>query len=362
MAPVLNELGKHPETFRSLVCVTGQHRQILDQVLDLFEIRADFDLNVMTPGQDLFDVACNVLQGLKGVLNHAKPDIVLVHGDTTTTMAAGIAGCFSHTRIGHVEAGLRTGRKYAPFPEEICRRVTGAVADLHFAPTAAARDNLIAEGIDAGTIFVTGNTGIDALFSISDKIAGDAALRGRLEDRFAFLDPAKRLVLVTCHRRENVGEGVENLCLALNELAADAGVEMVYPVHPNPDVRATVRRFLGRGVRENVHVLEPLDYLAFVYLMNRCRLIITDSGGLQEEAVVLGKPLVVLRDVTERPEAVAAGGARLVGTDRREVVLAARHLLCRSETCGSGALFQHLYGDGKAAARIADVLRKEGRS
>lgn len=362
MAPVIRELERYPETFQSLVCTTSQHRRILEQVLDLFAIRPHFDLNIMKPGQDLFDVTCMVLQGLKTVLSQAKPDIVLVHGDTATTMAASIACCYSRIRIGHVEAGLRTHHKYAPFPEEISRRVTGAVADLHFAPTPAARDNLLFEGIPAETIFVTGNTVIDALLSVSGRISTDAPLRNRLERKFAFLDPAKKLILVTCHRRESFGKGIEHVCAALAEIAAaDSGVEIVYPVHPNPKVQEPVQRILGGVGHENIHLIGPLDYLAFIFLMNRAQLIITDSGGMQEEAPSLGKPVVVIRDVTERPEPVAAGIVLLAGTDREEVVAAGRRLLYEAEYCPNLSWQRNPYGDGRAAGRIADVLRMESQ-
>lgn len=361
MAPVIKELGKHPEIFQSLVCVTAQHRQMLDQVLNLFEIKPDFDLDIMRPGQDLFDVTCNVLQGLKGVLVQVKPDLVLVHGDTTTTMAATIASYYSRIRVGHVEAGLRTHDKYAPFPEEINRRVTGAVADLHFAPTAAARDNLLAEGVAESCIHVTGNTVVDALLSVSARIAEDDNLRVRFEREFSFLDSSKKLILVTGHRRENFGAGFENICQALADIAASRDdVEILYPVHLNPNVQEPVRRILGDGTRTNIHLIEPVDYLPFVYLMNRSYLIITDSGGVQEEAPSLGKPVLVMRDTTERPEAVEAGTVRLVGTDCARIVSEARSLLEDTEAYQRMALAHNPYGDGRAAQRIAAALAKVG--
>ncbi|MBJ6799430.1 non-hydrolyzing UDP-N-acetylglucosamine 2-epimerase [Geomonas propionica] len=361
MAPVIMELERNPGDFQSLVCVTGQHRQMLAQVLDLFDIRPDFNLDVMSSGQDLFDVSGKVLQGLKTVLAQVQPDIVLVHGDTATTMAAAIACCFSRIGIGHVEAGLRTYQKYQPFPEEICRRVTGAVADLHFAPTSVARANLLGEGIDGGTIFVTGNTIVDALQSITKRIAGDRALQEQLEEQFSFLDPTRKLIIATCHRRENFGEGIENICRALAEIAtSDADVEILYPVHPNPNVREPVHRLLGGGSYPNIHLVAPVEYLPFVYLINRSRLIITDSGGLQEEAPSLGKHVLVIRDVTERPEAVVAGNVRMVGTDCGKVVAAGRDLLRNSSSQGDSGCCRDLYGDGKAACRIAAVLRRHG--
>ena len=358
MAPVIKELEKHPETFQSLVCVTAQHRQMLDQVLNLFDIKPDFDLDIMKPGQDLFDVTCNVLQGLKGVLAQVKPDIVLVHGDTTTTMAATIAAYYSRVRVGHVEAGLRTHDKYAPFPEEINRKVTGAVADLHFAPTAAARDNLLREGISEESIFVTGNTVVDALLSVSERITGSEELKARFDADFGFLDPAKRLILVTGHRRENFGEGFENICEALADIAAShKDVEILYPVHLNPNVQEPVRRILGGGQHTNIHLIEPVDYLPFVYLMNRCYLIITDSGGVQEEAPSLGKPVLVMRQTTERPEAVQAGTVRLVGTDREAIVKETEALLCDDEIYESMSQTHNPYGDGHAAMRISEAIK-----
>jgi UDP-N-acetylglucosamine 2-epimerase (non-hydrolysing) len=357
MAPVIKELEKHPESFQSLVCVTAQHRQMLDQVLNLFEIRPDFDLDIMKPGQDLFDVTCNVLQGLKGVLAQVKPDIVLVHGDTTTTMAATIAAYYSRIRVGHVEAGLRTHDKYAPFPEEINRRVTGAVADLHFAPTSAARENLLREGISEENIFVTGNTVVDALLSVSGRIADNEELRVRFEADFSFLDPTKKLILVTGHRRENFGEGFENICQALADIATShADVEILYPVHLNPNVQEPVRRILGDGKLANIHLIEPVDYLPFVYLMNRSHLIITDSGGVQEEAPSLGKPVLVMRDTTERPEAVVAGTVRLVGTDLDRIVAEACTLLEDQDAYSAMGKAHNPYGDGQAAVRIGVAL------
>lgn len=357
MAPVIKELQKHPQTFQTLVCVTAQHRQMLDQVLNLFDIKPDFDLDIMKPGQDLFDVTCNVLQGLKGVLAEVKPDIVLVHGDTTTTMAATIASYYNRVRVGHVEAGLRTHNKYSPFPEEINRKVTGAVADLHFAPTEASRDNLLQENIADEHIFVTGNTVVDALLSVSERIEKSADLRQKFDAEFSFLDPAKRLILVTGHRRENFGTGFENICQALAEIAAShQDVEILYPVHLNPNVQEPVRRILGTGGKSNIHLIEPVDYLPFVYLMNRSCLIITDSGGVQEEAPSLGKPVLVMRDNTERPEAVTAGTVRLVGTDSARIVCEAKKLLEDEEAYRAMSLAHNPYGDGQASERIAKVL------
>ena len=359
MAPVIKELERHPDSIQSVVCVTAQHRQMLDQVLNLFEISADYDLDIMRPGQDLFDITCNVLQGLKPVLAKELPDVVLVHGDTSTTMAATIAAYYLRIRVGHVEAGLRTHDKFSPFPEEINRRVTGAIADLHFAPTAASRDNLLREGIADRDIFVTGNTVVDALLEVSRRISADSALAGRLAADFSFLHPEKRLVLVTGHRRENFGTGFENICGALADIAQrNPDVEILYPVHLNPNVQEPVRRILGGGQLTNVHLIEPVDYLPFVYLMNRSHLIITDSGGVQEEAPSLGKPVLVMRDTTERPEALLAGTVKLVGTDRRAIAEETNLLLDDADAYLAMSLAHNPYGDGKAAQRIQDVLHQ----
>jgi len=360
MAPVVRELMRHPDRFTSRVCVTAQHRQMLDQVLNLFEIRPDHDLDIMRPGQDLYDVTSNVLLGLKPVLDAERPDLVLVHGDTTTTMTAALAAYYSRIPVGHVEAGLRTHNKFAPFPEEINRQVCGVLADLHFAPTETARTNLLQAGVAAAAIHVTGNTVVDALLSVSSRIASDPALQDSFARQFAFLDPEKRLILVTGHRRENFGEGFENICHALADIATGhPECEILYPVHLNPNVQEPVRRLLGSGAPGNVHLIEPVDYLPFVYLMNRSHLIITDSGGIQEEAPSLGKPVLVMRETTERPEAVAAGTVRLVGTDRKRIAAAAIHLLKNPQEYQQMSQAHNPYGDGQAAARIADIL---GRS
>jgi UDP-N-acetylglucosamine 2-epimerase (non-hydrolysing) len=355
MAPVIKELEKYPHSFESVVCVTAQHRQMLDQVLELFEIRPNYDLDIMKPGQDLYDVTCNVLQGLRPVLDKEKPDIVLVHGDTTTTMAASLAAFYSHIRVGHVEAGLRTGNKQAPFPEEVNRCVTGVLADLHFAPTERAKGNLLAEGVPGSLVTVTGNTVIDALLTVADRVHHDAALRGRFEAQFSFLDPAKRLILVTGHRRENFGDGFERICHALAEIAETVpDVEILYPVHLNPNVQEPVRRILGASPR--IHLIPPLDYLPFVYLMERSYLIVTDSGGVQEEAPSLGKPVLVMRDTTERPEAVEAGTVKLVGANRERIVSEALLLLNEPAAYETMRRAHNPYGDGRAASRIVQVL------
>ena len=352
MAPVVKALQATPGV-ETLVVVTAQHRQMLDQVLALFDITPDEDLDVMAPGQTLPDLFGRILSGMSEVLARRKPDLVLVHGDTSTTFATALAAFYARIAIGHVEAGLRTGNLQAPWPEEANRRLTAPLADLHFAPTAPARDNLLAEGIPPGRIHVTGNTVIDALVSVVSRIDGDAALASSLDARFDFLDAGKRLVLVTGHRRENFGEGFEQICLALRDLAARGDVQLVYPVHLNPQVQEPVKRILA-GVG-NVVLVPPLDYLPFVRLMSRAHLILTDSGGIQEEAPSLGKPVLVMRDTTERPEAVAAGTVRLVGSTRARIVAEVSRLLDDPQAYAAMARAHNPYGDGHAAARIAAI-------
>jgi UDP-N-acetylglucosamine 2-epimerase (non-hydrolysing) len=357
MAPLIKQLEKYPDQFASRICVTAQHREMLDQVLNLFAIRPDHDLDIMRPGQDLFDITSNVLQGVKGVLERENPDVVLVHGDTTTTMATSLASFYCSTKVGHVEAGLRTHNKNAPFPEEINRRVTGAIADLHFAPTPAARENLLKEGIEDSAIFVTGNTVVDALLSVTEMINSDASLQNRFNSDFSFLDQGKKLILVTGHRRENFGKGFEDICSALADIAQTyPDLEILYPVHLNPNVQEPVKRILGGGRCPNIHLIEPVDYLPFVYLMNRSHLIITDSGGVQEEAPSLGKPVLVMRETTERPEAVTAGTVRLVGTDREKIVAEATLLLENRGEYDGMSMAHNPYGDGRAAERIVMAL------
>lgn len=361
MAPVIKELERHPESFRSVVCVTAQHREMLDQVLDLFDIVPHHDLGIMKPGQDLYDITSNVLLGLRTVLAEQQPDLVLVHGDTTTTMAATIAAYYQRIRVGHVEAGLRTHNKYAPFPEEINRRVTGTVADIHFAPTIAARDNLLREGVPAENIVVTGNTVVDALLAVAARLENDVELDGRFAEQFPFLDPAKKLILVTGHRRENFGAGFENICRALAAIAQGRNdVQILYPIHLNPNVQEPVRRILGGEGMDNIHLIDPVDYLPFVYLMRRSYLIVTDSGGVQEEAPSLGKPVLVMRETTERPEAVEAGTVKLVGTDRERIVSETLLLLDNVEAYRAMSMAHNPYGDGKAAERIVASLRNIG--
>ncbi|QKD46250.1 UDP-N-acetylglucosamine 2-epimerase (non-hydrolyzing) [Alicycliphilus denitrificans] len=364
MAPLVKALQQAAPAIQTVVCVTAQHREMLDQVLRLFEIQPEHDLNVMKPGQDLFGVTVNILTGIKPVLAAERPDLVLVHGDTSTTLAASLAAYYVHASVGHVEAGLRTGNKWAPFPEEMNRRITGVVADIHFAPTAAAKANLVRECVPEENIHVTGNTVIDALLAVVGKLRADAALRRRLDMEFAFLKPNRRLILVTGHRRENFGEGFQNICHALADIAsAHPDVDVLYPVHLNPNVRQPVRDILAARQLDNVHLIDPVDYLPFVYLMDRSYLIITDSGGVQEEAPSLGKPVLVMRDTTERPEAVQAGTVRLVGTDRQKLAGEATRLLADTAAYAAMAQAHNPYGDGLAVQRIVKTLldiKKEG--
>ena len=356
MAPVVKGLAA-VEGIDARVCVTAQHRQMLDQVLELFAIRPDYDLNIMTAGQGLTDLTCLVLKRLAEVLADFRPDRVLVHGDTTTTMAGTLAAYYHKVPVGHVEAGLRTRDIYAPWPEEVNRRVAGVIADLHFAPTEGARRNLLAEGVPAERVFVTGNTVIDALLTVVERLDRDSSLRQQTERRFPFLDPTRRLILVTGHRRENFGEGLERICLALAELAGRGDVQIVYPVHLNPNVQGPVQRLLGG--RPHIHLIEPQDYLPFVYLMSRSYLILTDSGGVQEEAPSLGKPVLVMRERTERPEAVQAGTVRLVGTDRGRIVAEATRLLDDPAAYRRMSTAHNPYGDGLASRRITAALLQQ---
>lgn len=355
MATVFKTLNEDP-AFDVKLCVTAQHRQMLDQVLDLFDLHPDFDLNLMKPGQDLSDITANVLLGMRDVYAQWMPDIILVHGDTTTTLAASLSAYYARIRVGHVEAGLRTGDKYSPWPEEMNRRITGSITDIHFAPTEKAKDNLLREGTAPDTIHITGNTVIDALLDVVTRVRHDDLLHNRFTKQFDFFDPDKRMVLVTGHRRENFGSGFENICQALAEIAQRGDVQIVYPVHLNPNVQEPVRRILS-GV-ENVTLIEPLDYLPFVYLMDRSTLLVTDSGGVQEEAPSLGKPVLVMRNTTERPEAVDAGTVRLVGTDQEKIVAEVNRLLDDAEAFESMSRAHNPYGDGHAAERICSVLKQ----
>ncbi|MGQ9646976.1 MAG: non-hydrolyzing UDP-N-acetylglucosamine 2-epimerase [Thermodesulfobacteriota bacterium] len=365
MAPVIKALASHPEQFESLVCATAQHREMLDQVLDAFEIKADFDLNLMQENQELPKLTAGLLLSLDQLLGKVKPDWVLIQGDTTTTMAASLAAFYHGIHIGHIEAGLRTYDKNAPFPEEINRRMTSVIADLHFAPTEQAKKNLIKEGVDAKRIFVTGNTVIDALLMIVDKQSRPEAQKKwsrYFVDKFGIsFDNGKRQILVTGHRRESFGKGFENICNALKEIVHSyQNVEIIYPVHLNPNVQEPIRRILKDTGR--IHLISPLDYEPFVFLMSKSYFILTDSGGIQEEAPSLGKPVLVMRETTERPEAVKAGTAILVGTDQTKIISETSLLLSDRETYLAMSNAQNPYGDGRAASRIIDALFEGGRN
>ena len=353
MLPVARALGQTPG-ITTQICVTAQHREMLDQVLNLFEVRPDFDLNLMRQRQGLEELTSAVLLGLGSVLDATRPDRVLVHGDTTTTMAASLAAFYKKIPVGHVEAGLRSGDLHQPWPEEMNRRVCDAITDLHFAPTASARENLLRENVPPDAIHVTGNTVIDALLEVVRRIQTSPALAKTLGARFAFLDPQRPLMLVTGHRRENFGAPFLSLCEAIAELVRVHAVQVVYPVHLNPNVRAAV--FSKLKDLPHVHLIEPLDYLPFVYLLQRARLILTDSGGIQEEAPSLGKPVFVMRNVTERPEAVEAGTVKLVGIDRERIIHEVSAVLTDEQAYDRMSKALNPYGDGRAASRIAALL------
>lgn len=352
MAPVVRILDEADDV-DARVCVTAQHREMLDQVLELFDIKPDYDLDLMKPGQDLTDITANVLHGLKPVIAEFKPDLLLVHGDTTTTLAASLAAYYQRVPVGHVEAGLRTGNILSPWPEEINRKVAGAITQLHFAPTDKSRANLLAENVAADSVHVTGNTVIDALKDVVARIEGDGELFAEMAGRFD-LDASKRLVLVTGHRRESFGDGFERICAALRRIADRPDVEIVYPVHLNPNVKGPVESYLS-GL-SNVHLIAPQDYLPFVFLMHRASLILTDSGGVQEEAPSLGKPVLVMRDTTERPEAVEAGTVLLVGTDADLIADSVNRLLDDRAAYEAMSFAHNPYGDGAAAGRILDAI------
>lgn len=358
MAPLALELQTE-NSFDVKVCVTGQHREMLDQVLALFEIVPDFDLNLMQPGQDLYDITARALLGLRDVFNEFKADLVLVHGDTTTTFAASLAAFYQKIPVGHVEAGLRTGNLYSPWPEECNRTLTGRLTKLHFAPTEKSQQNLLNEGTPANTIFVTGNTVIDALLRVVKQLESNESLCSQMEQRFSFLQTNKKMILVTGHRRESFGDGFENICNALKQLSERDDVQIVYPVHLNPNVQEPVNRIL-RDI-SNVHLIDPQDYLPFVYLMNKSYLIITDSGGVQEEAPSLGKPVLVMRDTTERPEAVQAGTVKLVGTNLQTIVGSCNELLDQDSAYEKMSFSHNPYGDGLACQRIAQAILRNLR-
>ncbi|HAS8254960.1 TPA: UDP-N-acetylglucosamine 2-epimerase (non-hydrolyzing) [Vibrio vulnificus] len=356
MAPLVHALAAD-ERFEAKCCVTAQHREMLDQVLELFEITPDYDLNLMKAGQTLNEVTARILLELKPVLQEFKPDVVLVHGDTATTFAASLAAYYEQIAVGHVEAGLRTGNIYSPWPEEANRKLTGVLTKYHFAPTETSQQNLLQENYSEENIFVTGNTVIDALLMVKEKIEQDADLKATLAAQFPYLDENKKLILVTGHRRESFGGGFERICEALAQTAKQhPEVQILYPMHLNPNVREPVNRILGSV--ENVLLIEPQQYLPFIYLMDRANIILTDSGGIQEEAPSLGKPVLVMRDTTERPEAVAAGTVKLVGTDVEKIVSNLNTLLSDSEAYQAMSFAHNPYGDGKACQRILDSLCK----
>lgn len=356
MAPLVNLL-KSDDTIDSRVCVTGQHREMLDQVLRLFDITPEYDLAIMKAGQDLYDVATSILLNIKPVLRDFKPDIVLVHGDTSTTFAAALACYYEKIAVGHVEAGLRTGNIYSPWPEEANRKLTGAITTLHFAPTETSAQNLLRENILSTSIHITGNTVIDALHQVVSKIDRDTALSSDFAAKFPYGQNGRRLILVTGHRRESFGSGFENICAALKAIAEQfPEADVVYPVHLNPNVREPVYRLLSQT--SNVHLIEPQDYLPFVYLMSRSYLVLTDSGGIQEEAPSLGKPVLVMRDTTERPEAVAAGTVKLVGTDTAKIVSEVSRLMTDQHYYDAMSFAHNPYGDGAACGRIVDSIKK----
>ncbi len=363
MAPLVKSLQKESDIFDTKVCVTAQHREMLDQVLDIFDIEPDFDLDIMKPGQDLYDVTSNVLLGMKEVLDDFEPDIVLVHGDTTTTFAASLAAFYRKIAVGHVEAGLRTYDIYSPWPEEANRQLTSRLTTLHFAPTPKSRENLLSEQIPEAKIVVTGNTVIDALFLILDKIVADPSREALIAEsiqkhftRSTFDMQHAKFILVTGHRRENFGQGFIDICSALKRIAqTNPDVQIVYPVHLNPNVQKPVNEILGDT--PNIHLIPPLEYEPFVYLMSKAHIIVTDSGGIQEEAPSLGKPVLVMRDTTERPEAVEAGTVKLVGTDADLIVASVQQLLDDQESYHTMAKAHNPYGDGHACERITESLK-----
>ena len=367
MAPLVREFRKYPDEFETLVCVTGQHREMLDQVLSIFDIHPEYDLNIMQQGQDLYDITSRVLYGMRGVLDEVKPDVVLVHGDTTTSTAAALAAFYKQIPVGHVEAGLRTGNIYSPWPEEMNRQLTGRIASFNFSPTPLSRNNLLKENICDSKITVTGNTVIDALHIVVNRIGNDSELRNELHktlldvgydtDRLAH---GRRMVLITGHRRENFGEGFINICKAIKDLSFKyRDVDFIYPMHLNPNVRRPIHEVFGQDLTGlgNMFFIEPLEYLSFVYLMEKSYLVLTDSGGIQEEAPGLGKPVLVMRDTTERPEALESGTVRLVGTDYGKILSEVSLLLDDEGHYHTMSNAVNPYGDGKASGRIVDFLR-----
>jgi UDP-N-acetylglucosamine 2-epimerase (non-hydrolysing) len=364
IAPLIKEFQKHPDKFETIVCVTGQHREMLDQVLNLFEIVPDYDLNIMKQGQDLYDITSAILLGMKDIFSQVTPDIVLVHGDTTTSVATALAAFYKQIPVGHVEAGLRTNNKYSPWPEEMNRQITGRIATWHFAPTSLSRQNLLREGIDDSHITVTGNTVIDALYMVVNKIQSDNSLNAVLASglkTFGYdvqrLNTGKRLVLITGHRRENFGQGFVNICTAIRDLSRKyPDVDFVYPMHLNPNVRQPIQEIFGKQHQANMFFIEPLEYLTFVYLMEKSHIVLTDSGGIQEEAPGLGKPVLVMRDTTERPEALTAGTVKLVGTNYDKIVAEVSALLDDATHYESMSKAVNPYGDGQACRRIVSIF------
>jgi len=357
MAPLVKEFLKYPETFETKVCITAQHREMLDQVLEFFEIKPDFDLDLMKPNQNLYSLTADIITNLKPVLEGFKPDYVYVHGDTTTTMAASIASFYSGAKVCHVEAGLRTFNKRSPFPEEVNRSIAGSISDYHFAPTTTSKQNLLNENVDTNSILVTGNTVIDALQFSSNKVTSSSYTDDEVETLKTLVDSSKKLILVTGHRRENHGQGFINICSALKQIAIEnKDVQIIYPVHLNPNVQKPVYDLLGDI--NNVNLIAPLSYPAFVWLMSKSYIIITDSGGVQEEAPSLGKPVLVMRDTTERPEAVEAGTVFLVGTDKDKIVLEANRLLNNQEAYSKMSKLHNPYGDGLSCQKIVEFISK----
>ena len=357
MCPLVKEFQKYPNDFETVVCVTGQHREMLDQVLEIFGVKPDYDLNIMKQGQDLYDVTARVLTGMRDVLDKVKPDVVLVHGDTTTSMAAAMAAFYRQIPVGHVEAGLRTHNLYSPWPEEMNRQVTGRIAEFDFAPTPLSRQNLLDEGVPEERISVTGNTVIDALHWVVENVLAKG-YQPKDPSVAALLQDDKRKVLITGHRRENFGEGFISMCTAIRDLARKyPEVDFVYPMHLNPNVRKPIRQVFGNHPAENLHFIEPLDYLDFVCLMSRSYIVLTDSGGIQEEAPGLGKPVLVMRDTTERPEALEAGTVKLVGTDYDRIVSEVSSLLDDPAAYDAMSHAVNPYGDGKACPRIVEKLK-----
>ena len=365
MAPLVKEFQRYSDDYKTVVCVTGQHREMLDQVLQIFEIKPDYDLNIMKQGQDLYDVTARVLVGLRDVLKAVSPDVVLVHGDTTTSMAAALAAFYQQIPVGHVEAGLRTHNIYSPWPEEINRQLTGRIATYHFAPTPLSRQNLLNEGVEPAHIHVTGNTVIDALYWVVDRIKSDGALSQTLSEELLHsgydvnrLSQGKKLVLITGHRRENFGDGFIRICKAIKTLVEQyPEVDFVYPMHLNPNVRKPIHEAFDGRSYDNMYFIEPLEYLSFVYLMEKSTIVLTDSGGIQEEAPGLGKPVLVMRDTTERPEALEAGTVKLVGTDYDKIVGEVWRLIDDPLYYKTMSEAVNPYGDGKACERIVELLK-----